>query len=99
MKTLVPKQASFATHTTRFVQIGQSAGANITLPAETLRTSGLELMGVGKISPEVIPGALEQIWNWLKENKLSIDIEKIFLKDIARAWKQKTQGTRLVIVP
>ncbi|HSZ86634.1 MAG TPA: zinc-binding alcohol dehydrogenase family protein [Puia sp.] len=99
LKTLVPKQVGFATHTTRFVQIGQSAGANITLPAETLRTSGLELMGVGKISPEVIPATLQQIWDWLAENKLTIDIEKILLKDISAAWQKKTQGKRIVIVP
>lgn len=48
LETLVPKQAGFATHRTRFVQIGQSAGKNITLPAEALRTSGLELMSIGK---------------------------------------------------
>ncbi|HLY71928.1 MAG TPA: zinc-binding alcohol dehydrogenase family protein [Puia sp.] len=99
LKTLVPRKAGFATHTTRFVQIGQSAGANITLPAEALRTSGLELTGVGRIAPEVIPAALGQVWHWSAENKLTMDIEKIPLADIASAWQQKTSGKRLVIVP
>lgn len=99
LKTLVPKQAGFATHRTRFVQIGQSAGKDITLPAETLRTSGLELMGVGVISPEVIPGALQQIWNWIQDNKLTIDIEKVSLKDISKAWQRKAEGKRIVMVP
>ncbi len=99
LNTLVPKRAGFATHRTRFVQIGQSAGENINLPAETLRTSGLELMGVGKISPEVIPEALQQVWDWLQNNQLTIDIEKVFLKDISEAWNRKTEGKRIVIVP
>ena len=99
LKTLVPKQVGFATHRTRFVQIGQSAGKNITLPAETLRTSGLELMGVGKISPDVIPGAVKKIWDWLQEDKLTIDIERVSLKDISKAWERKTEGKRIVVVP
>jgi NADPH:quinone reductase-like Zn-dependent oxidoreductase len=99
LKTLVPNQVGFATHRTRYIQIGQSAGEQITLPAETLRTSGLELMGIGKISPEVIPGAVKQIWQWIQENKLTIDIEKVSLKDISAAWQQQTKGKRIVVVP
>ncbi|RQP08234.1 MAG: hypothetical protein EAS52_25465 [Parapedobacter sp.] len=99
LKTLVPKKAGFATHRTRFVQIGQSAGESITLTAETLRTSGLELMGVGNVSPDVIPVAVQQVWDWIRENRLTIDIEKIPLTNISEAWQRKTEGKRLVIVP
>jgi len=99
LKTLVPNTVGFATHRTRFVQIGQSAGENITLPAETLRTSGLELMGIGKLSPELIHGAVQQVWDWMQENKLTIEVEKLSLKDIADAWVRKTEGKRIVIVP
>ncbi|GGC23438.1 hypothetical protein GCM10011386_14200 [Parapedobacter defluvii] len=99
LKTLVPKKAGFATHRTRFVQIGQSAGESITLTAETLRTSGPELMGVGNVSPDVIPVAVQQVWDWIRENRLTIDIEKIPLTNISEAWQRKTEGKRLVIVP
>ena len=98
-QTLVPKVAGFATHKTRFVEIGESAGSSISLSAEVLRTSGLEISGGGNIPPEVVPEAMKQIWAWIGEGKLSIDIEKLSLKDIAEAWERKTDGKRIVIVP
>ena len=98
-QTLVPKEAGFATHKTRFVEIGQSAGATISLAAEVLRTSGLQMNGAGDIPPEAVPEALKQIWAWIGEGKLSIDIEKIALNNIADAWERKTDGKRIVIVP
>jgi hypothetical protein len=54
---------------------------------------------VGTIAPEVVPEALNQVWEWIKENTLQIDIEKVSLKDIANAWQRTTEGKRIVIVP
>jgi NADPH2:quinone reductase len=99
LETIVPKQVGFAKHITRFVQIGQSAGANIVLPAETLRTSGLLLMGIGKVLPDVIPEAVQQVWEWIQNSKLSIDVEQVSLKDISAAWQRKSEGKRIVIIP
>lgn len=99
LKTFVPKEAGFPTHRTRFVQIGEAAGPVISLAAETLRTSGLEVSGAGAISPSVIPEALNQGWEWIKESKLQIDVEKVPLKDIAEAWNRDAHGKRIVIVP
>jgi NADPH2:quinone reductase len=99
LKTLVPKEAGFAQRRTRFIQIGEAAGPVISLPADALRTSGLEITGSGNVSPTVVPEGMQQIWGWIKEGKLSIDIEKIPLKDIADAWERKTTGQRIVIVP
>ena len=56
-------------------------------------------MGAGKISADVIPGALQQVWSWIQANKLTIDIEKMSLKDISEAWHKKTSGRRIVIAP
>jgi NADPH:quinone reductase-like Zn-dependent oxidoreductase len=95
LKTLVPKAAGFATHRTRFMQIGEAAGSTLSLAAETLRTSGVEMTGAGTIDPE----ALNQAWEWIKENTLQIDIEKVSLKDITNAWQRTTEGKRIVIVP
>jgi hypothetical protein len=64
-----------------------------------VRTSGLEITGAGNISPTVVPESMQQIWGWIKEGKLGIDIEKVPLKDIAEAWEGKTTGQRIVIVP
>jgi NADPH:quinone reductase-like Zn-dependent oxidoreductase len=99
LNTLVPKEAGFATHKTRFVQIGEAAGPTLTLSAETVRTSGVEMTGAGNILPEVVPEAMKQVWEWIKEHKLQIDIEEVPLKDIAEAWQRKLQGKRIVIVP
>lgn len=99
LKTLVPKQVGFAAHSTRFIQIGQSAGESISLPAEAIRTSGLEITGAANVPHQVVPEAIKHIWNWIQENKLSIAIEKVDLKDISEAWQRKTKGKRIVVIP
>ena len=99
LKTLVPKEAAFATHRTRFIQIGAAADSTISLNAETLRTSGLEMTGAGNISSEVVQEAAKQVWEWIKEHKLTMDIEKVPMKDIAEVWNRKTEGKRFVIIP
>jgi NADPH:quinone reductase-like Zn-dependent oxidoreductase len=40
-RAITPSEVGFAKHRTRYIQIGQSAGAVISFPAEALRTSGL----------------------------------------------------------
>jgi NADPH2:quinone reductase len=99
LKILVPKEAAFATHRTRFIQIGAAADSRISLNAETLRTSGLEMTGAGNISSEVVQEAAKQVWEWIKEHKLTMDIEKVPMKDIAEVWNRKTEGKRFVIIP
>lgn len=98
-RALTPSDVGFAKRRTRYVQIGQAAGSTIAFPAEALRTSGLELTGAGNVSPEVLPEAMAQIWVWILERKLTIDVEKMDLRDIAEAWERKTPGKRIVIVP
>ena len=98
-RTITPSEVGFAKRRTRYVQIGQAAGASITFLAEALRTSGLELAGVGKVPPGVLPQSLEQVWRWVLEGKLSMDVEKVELSSVAEAWQRKTRGKRIVIVP
>ncbi len=98
-RAITPSEVGFARHRTRYIQIGQSAGAVISLPAEALRTSGLELSGVGSVPPGVLPQALEQIWTWVREGKLTMDVEKVDLSSVTEAWLRKTTGKRIVIVP
>jgi NADPH:quinone reductase-like Zn-dependent oxidoreductase len=98
-RAITPSDVGFAKRRTRYVQIGQSAGPAITLLAEALRTSGLELTGVGNVPPGVLPQALEQIWAWVREGKLTMDIEKMDLSCVTEAWQRKTMGKRIVIMP
>jgi len=99
LRALTPSTAGFAGHRTRYVQIGQSAGAVVSFPAAALRTSGLELSGAGNISPAEVALALEQIWKWVREGKLSMDVEKMDLSRVSEAWQRRTPGRRIVLVP
>jgi NADPH:quinone reductase-like Zn-dependent oxidoreductase len=98
-KAITPDQVGFARHKIRYVQIGQAAGPLISFPAEALRTSGLELTGAGNVPPEALPEAREQIWTWLREGKLTMDIEQVDLSCVTEAWMRKTTGKRIVFVP
>jgi NADPH2:quinone reductase len=98
--TFIPKEAGFAKQRTRYIQIGQKAGSHIPVPAAAFRTSGLEMMGIGKISNDVLNAEINTVWNWIKENKLFMDIERVSLKDISDAWKRtELAGKRLVVMP
>jgi NADPH2:quinone reductase len=99
LETLVPEQVGFAQRRVRFIQIGQAAGARLSLAAETLRTSGLELTGAGNISPEVVQEAVQQAWDWIRDGSLQIDVERVPLTDVAEAWERDVSAARLVIVP
>jgi len=99
LKSLVPKEVGFASRRTRLIQVGEAAGSTISLLAETLRTSGVELTGGGNIPPQVVPEAMQQVWEWIRSHELQIEIEEVALKEIAAAWQRKTEGKRIVIVP
>jgi NADPH2:quinone reductase len=85
----------------RLIQIGEKAGTTISLTADSLRTSGLEIRGgAAGITPEAMGEGTNQVWEWLKANKLQMDIEQVPLKEIEHVWKRTDfQGKRIVIVP
>lgn len=98
--TFIPKEAGFAKHRIRYIQIGEKAGSHISIPGAAFRTSGLEMMGVGKVANEALMKEIDFTWDLIKAKKLYMDIEKVALKNISEAW-QRTElaGKRLVIVP
>jgi NADPH2:quinone reductase len=99
--TLVPRELAFAKRRVRLVQIGEMAGPTIALPADALRTSGLEICGAGAgITPEAIAEATEQVWAWLRAGNLRAEIEQVPLEEIEAAWQRADlHGKRLVVVP
>jgi NADPH:quinone reductase-like Zn-dependent oxidoreductase len=100
LKSFVPKKAGFAEKRIRYVHIGQKAGASISLSGEMLRTSGVELFGGGKISSEELQDGISLVWEWIKQNKLHIEIEKVPLSSIEEAWQREDlDGKRLVLIP
>lgn len=100
INTFLPDEAGFAKRSIRYLQIGEKAGSHVSLHGSVLRTSGLQLMGVGKISHEVLFEEMGRIWDWMKEGKLFMEIERVPLAEIATAWQREDlEGKRLVIVP
>jgi NADPH2:quinone reductase len=85
----------------RFVQIGASAGNPISLSADTLRSSQIELLGSGSGS-----ASLDQIWRALAEF-FSVAVREPFqfntkiapLRDIEALWNSPEQGVRVVFQP
>jgi len=96
----VPKELSFAKRRVRLVQIGEKAGSTISLPAEALRTTGLEIYGASVgLTPQTLQEGTTQVWNWIQNGKLHMDIEEVPLQNIEAAWKREDfQGKRIVIV-
>lgn len=100
INTFIPKEAGFAKRNIRYVQIGAKAGLDITLPGAALRTSGLQLMGIGQIAHETLFEELDRVWGWIREGRLYMDIEEVPLAGIAEAWvREDLAGKRLVVVP
>jgi NADPH2:quinone reductase len=84
---------------TRFVQVGESAGPTISLPAAVLRSTALTIMGTGGIpSREVLAEAFQQVMAHAAKGELQIDTEKIPLADIESAWQREQAGRRLVVI-
>jgi NADPH:quinone reductase-like Zn-dependent oxidoreductase len=100
IKTLVPHELALGKRV-RLVQIGEAAGSTISLSADALRTSGLEIYGAAAgISPEAMAKSANQVMDWIKAGTLRADIEPVSLKDVERAWERMDlHGKRIVIMP
>jgi NADPH:quinone reductase-like Zn-dependent oxidoreductase len=85
----------------RYVQVGSSAGATISLPAATLRSSGLEMIGsgFGSVSIERIFQALEEFLQEVARQPFSIKSESAALRDVEALWNRDDGGARLVFQP
>jgi NADPH:quinone reductase-like Zn-dependent oxidoreductase len=95
------KGLSHASHRIRYVQIGNSAGPNISLNAATLRSSGLELLGSGSGSAS-LEEILQAVRNFLAEAEKSpftISTKVVPLREIETAWNEPERGSRLVFQP
>ncbi len=101
VRTLIPQGLGLPGRRVRLVQIGEKAGSAISLSAGALRTSGLEIVGAAAgLTVEAIAEGTDQVWEWVKGNRLSMDVEIVRLQDIDSAWKRTDfQGKRTVIVP
>ncbi len=84
---------------TRLVQVGESAGPAISLPAAVLRSKALTILGTAGIpSREILTDAIQQVMSHAASGKLRIDTERVHLSEIEDAW-QRGQRARLVVIP
>ena len=85
----------------RFVQIGESAGKTISLPAATLRSSGLELLGsgFGSASLDQIRQALAEFFQVAAKEPFQFHTKAAPLRDVESLWDSAEEGTRLVFQP
>jgi NADPH:quinone reductase-like Zn-dependent oxidoreductase len=85
----------------RFVQVGASAGPTIALPAATLRSGGLELLGsgFGSVSMEQIFAAVANFLKEAEKEPFQLKTTAAPLREVEALWNPAPQGTRLVFQP
>lgn len=84
---------------TRFVQVGESAGPTISLPAAVLRSTALTILGTAGIPPrDILVKAFHQVMAHAAEGSLRIDTETVPLADIQNAWDRVQPGRRTVLI-
>jgi NADPH2:quinone reductase len=85
----------------RFVQIGAMAGTTISLAAETLRSSAVELLGsgFGSASMNQIRDGLAEFFAAAAREPFTIDVKKAPLRDVEALWNSAGDGARLVFCP
>ncbi|HET6319001.1 MAG TPA: zinc-binding alcohol dehydrogenase family protein [Chloroflexota bacterium] len=99
IKTFIPGALDLRKRV-RLVQVGEAAGPTISLPADSLRTSGLEICGGSAgVTAERMTQAAEQVAAWIRAGQLQLDVLPMPLRDIEGAWKMDFHGRRVVIVP
>ncbi|MGA2687051.1 MAG: zinc-binding alcohol dehydrogenase family protein [Candidatus Korobacteraceae bacterium] len=85
---------------TRYVQVGESAGPTISLPAAVLRSTPLTIMGTAGMPPrEALADALQQVMAHAASGELQIETERVPLADIEEAWEREQRGRRFVVIP
>jgi NADPH:quinone reductase-like Zn-dependent oxidoreductase len=84
----------------RFVQIGSIGGSTITLPAQLLRSSGVELLGsgLGSLSAQAILQSLTTMFAAASKVRFAIDIDPVPLSEVEEAWTRKEEN-RIVFIP
>ena len=85
-------------HTTRWIEVGAAAGPTVSLPAETLRSSGLEIYGAGggSVQLQAILEAVPQILDHAAHGRLRLDVKRVPLSDVETVWNQNNSGERVV---
>lgn len=100
LAAIAKKGLDHASARIRYIQIGNSAGPNISLPAAILRSSGLELLGsgFGSVNIERLFVSMEAILQEAAKKPFEIAVTAAPLRDVESLWQSKT-NSRLVFQP
>jgi hypothetical protein len=97
---MTAKEFAVAGSATRLVEVGESAGPTITLPAAVLRSTALTILGTAGIRPcDVLTDAFRQVMNYAAHGKLRVETEQVLLAEIADVWERNAGDRRLVVIP
>ena len=87
----------------RLVQLGQSAGAEATIPSAAVRGQTVSILGHTNLAApvEVRRAAFSRMVKHAAAGELTVDVETVPLDDAASAWERQREGpkTKLVVVP
>mgnify|MGYP001037992996 CR=1 FL=1 len=91
------------THQTRFINLGNNAGTDIKLNADTIRSSAIEIIGAGtgsytkeeynRIHQEIFP----EIFQLAAKGILTANVETAALENIAEVWNRKAEAGRRIV--
>lgn len=85
---------------TRLVEVGESAGPTITLPAAVLRSTPLTILGTAGIPPRhVLTDAFQQVMMCVARGELRIETKRVPIAEIEDAWERDVHPCRLVVIP
>ena len=100
LKAITGKEFAIGESETRLVEVGESAGSTITLPAAVLRSTALTILGTGGMpSWDLLTGAFQQVMNHAASGTLRIQTECVPLAEIEDAWERDAHSRRLVVIP
>ena len=85
----------------RYVQVGAMAGANISLPAATLRSTGLEILGSGFTGGSIAKlfESMRQFLQTAAQEPFQIKTKSAPLSEVESLWNVAQNGARLVFEP
>lgn len=99
LKAISGEKFAIGESETRLVEVGESAGSTITLPAAVLRSTALTILGTGGMpSWDILTDAFQQVMSHAASGKLCIETERVPLREVEDAWPRDQRGRRTVII-
>ena len=100
LAAITRKEFASVTKEIRLVQVGESAGPTIALPAAVLRSTPLTILGTAGIpSRKILADAMQRVMEYGASGELRLETERVPLAEIDLAWERDSRGRRLVVIP